>query len=80
MVDIVIFPMELQTPLASSATPVTPPLYSVLSLMVGCEHPHWIGNALAKPHRESHTGLLLASASSYQQYCLGLLSADGMGL
>ena len=47
LVDIIVFPMGLQTPSAPSVFPLTPP-GSLHSVLVGCLHPICIGHTLTE--------------------------------
>ena len=78
LVDIVVLPMELQSPSVPSVLSLTPPLGSLLSPMVGCKHLHLYWSGSGRASQET------AISGSYQQAllgiskCLGLVAAYGM--
>ena len=77
LVDIIVLPMKLQTLSAPTALVLTSLLGFPRSLKCFTVY-ICIGPTLAEPLRGELYWLLLVSISWLQQYCLGLVLADGM--
>ena len=67
LVDIVVLPMEMQTPSAPSGLSLTPPLGDpMISSMVGCKHPSLYMSGSGKASQET------APSDSCQHVLLGI--------